>query len=405
MKVFVVEDSAAVRERLIEMIREIEDVDVVGEAATYDTAVDGIMNTRPDVAVLDIKLADDGGSGIDVLNQVRKGLPAMKAIVLSNYATPQHMKASADAGAEYFLDKSADFERITEILEQMKSGTSDRLTRLFQFKQAHIQETTMLQRIALIPADPRHAREHPQRQRRAAHAASGPRDGVFVVLPEGRVPAVRSRAARARPLRRDRHRQAARARAAHRSTTTETASIRSTRSAAAPSRRWASRATATRRSRVSICRENCWGWTRSVTSRYGYSAVALEDSEVCVLPFGALERMAMSMPALQHQLLRLISGDISRDHGLMLLLGSMTAEQRLAAFLLSLSRRHQRLGFSGSRFVLRMTREEIGNYLGLTLETVSRLLSRFQREGLLAVQQRDVEIRNTDRLMEMVGHW
>jgi len=124
MKVFVVEDSAAVRERLIEIIREIEDVEVVGEAETFDTAVKGIMNTRPDVAVLDIKLADDGGSGIDVLNQVRKGLPAMKAIVLSNYATPQHMKASADAGAEYFLDKSADFERITEILEQMKSSTN-----------------------------------------------------------------------------------------------------------------------------------------------------------------------------------------------------------------------------------------------------------------------------------------
>jgi len=124
MKVFVVEDSAAVRERLIEMIREIEDIEVVGEAATYDAAVDGIMSTRPDVAVLDIKLGDGGGSGIDVLNQVRKGLPAMKAIVLSNYATPQHMKASADAGAEYFLDKSADFERITEILEQLKSSTN-----------------------------------------------------------------------------------------------------------------------------------------------------------------------------------------------------------------------------------------------------------------------------------------
>ena len=124
MKVFVVEDSAAVRERLIEMIREIEDVEVVGEAETFDTAVNGILNTRPDVAILDIKLADGGGSGIDVLAQVRKGLPAMKAIMLSNYATPQHMKASADAGAEYFLDKSADFERITEILEQMKHGTS-----------------------------------------------------------------------------------------------------------------------------------------------------------------------------------------------------------------------------------------------------------------------------------------
>jgi len=121
MKIFVVEDSAAVRERLIEMIREIADIEVVGEADTYDAAVSGILNTRPDVAVLDIKLADDGGSGIDVLAQVRKRLPAMKAIMLSNYATPQHMKASADAGAEYFLDKSADFERITEILVQMKN--------------------------------------------------------------------------------------------------------------------------------------------------------------------------------------------------------------------------------------------------------------------------------------------
>lgn len=141
------------------------------------------------------------------------------------------------------------------------------------------------------------------------------------------------------------------------------------------------------------------------SGRHGYSAVALEDSEVCAIPFAQLERLAMAIPALQHQLLRVISGDISRDQGLMLLLGSMTAEQRLAAFLLSLSRRHQRLGYSANRFMLRMTREEIGNYLGLTLETVSRLLSRFQREGLLAVQQRDVEIRNVERLREMVGHW
>ena len=139
--------------------------------------------------------------------------------------------------------------------------------------------------------------------------------------------------------------------------------------------------------------------------RHGYNAVALEDSEVCIIPFAQLEQMALTLPALQHQLLRLISGDISRDHGLMLLLGSMTAEQRLAAFLLSLARRHQRLGYAGDRFLLRMTREEIGNYLGLTLETVSRLLSRFQREGLLAVHQRDVEILAGDRLMEMVGHW
>jgi len=124
MKVFVVEDSAAVRERLVEMIREVEDMEVVGEAATYDKAVAGIMNTLPDVAILDIKLADDAGSGIDVLNEVRKAIPAMRAIVLSNYVSPQHLKASADAGAEFFLDKSSDFERIPEILETMRGGGS-----------------------------------------------------------------------------------------------------------------------------------------------------------------------------------------------------------------------------------------------------------------------------------------
>jgi DNA-binding NarL/FixJ family response regulator len=126
MKVFVVEDSAAVRERLVELIRDVKDIEVVGEAATYDTAVAGIINTRPDVAVLDIKLANEFGSGIDALIEVRKTLPGIRAIILSNYSTPQHLKASADAGAEYFLDKSIDFERVGEILEQMKVATGAR---------------------------------------------------------------------------------------------------------------------------------------------------------------------------------------------------------------------------------------------------------------------------------------
>ena len=139
------------------------------------------------------------------------------------------------------------------------------------------------------------------------------------------------------------------------------------------------------------------------TGKYGYDAVALEDSEVCAIPFAALEKLALTVPALQHQLFRVLSGDISRDQGLMLLLGSMTAEQRLAAFLLSLSRRYQRLGFSSDRFNLRMTREEIGNYLGLTLETVSRLFSRFQRDGMLIVHQREIELRKAGRLREIVG--
>jgi len=124
VKVFVVEDSVLVRERLVEMIREVDGVDVVGEADSYRTAVAGIMSTHPDVAILDISLAD--GNGIDVLAHVKPRLPGLRGIVLTNYNSPQHLKASADAGAEYFLDKSVDFERITEILEQMMGSQGHR---------------------------------------------------------------------------------------------------------------------------------------------------------------------------------------------------------------------------------------------------------------------------------------
>ncbi|HEX2830459.1 MAG TPA: fumarate/nitrate reduction transcriptional regulator Fnr [Burkholderiales bacterium] len=140
------------------------------------------------------------------------------------------------------------------------------------------------------------------------------------------------------------------------------------------------------------------------SKRYGYDAVALEDSEVCVIPFGHLSQLSLRLPELQQQLLRILSGDISRDQGLMLLLGGMDAGQRLAAFLLSLSRRYQKLGYSATCFSLRMTREEIGSYLGLTLETVSRLFSRFQKDGLLSAHQKEIEIRNVEKLREKVGH-
>lgn len=136
-----------------------------------------------------------------------------------------------------------------------------------------------------------------------------------------------------------------------------------------------------------------------------YHSIALEDSEVCMIPYTRLTTLTMRMPELQMQLLRALSGDISRDHGLMLLLGSMTAEQRIAAFLLSLSRRYERLGYSSNRFNLRMTREDIGSYLGLTLETVSRLMSRFQRDGLISAHQREIELKDPDALAEIVGHW
>jgi DNA-binding NarL/FixJ family response regulator len=127
MKIFVVEDSAAVCERLVEMIEEDAGNEVVGQATTEEDAVAGITATQPDVGIFDIKLAH--GNGIDALTEAKRRLPGLVGIVMSNYATPQHRKASADAGAAYFLDKSADFERITEILSALSGGNNKRASK------------------------------------------------------------------------------------------------------------------------------------------------------------------------------------------------------------------------------------------------------------------------------------
>jgi CRP/FNR family transcriptional regulator len=132
--------------------------------------------------------------------------------------------------------------------------------------------------------------------------------------------------------------------------------------------------------------------------KYDGNAVALEDCEVCVLPFALVESLSREIPALQRHLHCVLSREIVRDHGVMMLLGSMRAEERLATFLLQLSRRLTQRGYSPSDFHLRMTREEIGSYLGLKLETVSRLFSKFQEDGLLDVQQKHVQIRDLDGL-------
>jgi len=128
------------------------------------------------------------------------------------------------------------------------------------------------------------------------------------------------------------------------------------------------------------------------SGRYNGTASALEDSEVCVMPYSLIEDIALELPALQRHLHAVLSREIVRDHGVMMLLGSMRAEGRLAAFLINLSKRLVRRGYSASDFHLRMTREEIGSYLGLKLETVSRLFSQFQKDGLIEVDQKHVRI-------------
>jgi len=128
------------------------------------------------------------------------------------------------------------------------------------------------------------------------------------------------------------------------------------------------------------------------TGVHSSHAIALEDSQVCMLPFSLIEEIGRDVPALQSHLQRVMSREIVRDHGVMMLLGSMRAEERLAAFLLNLSKRFVRRGWSALDFHLRMTRDEIGSYLGLKLETVSRLFSKFQDDGLMEVNQKHVRI-------------
>lgn len=134
------------------------------------------------------------------------------------------------------------------------------------------------------------------------------------------------------------------------------------------------------------------------------NAVALEDSEVCTIPFSHLEGMSREIHTLQHHFHKVMSREIVRDHGVMMLLGMMRAEERLAAFLLNLSQRFTARGYSPAEFNLRMTREEIGSYLGLKLETVSRAFSRFQEDGLIAVQQKHVRILSTQGLKKLMTH-
>jgi CRP/FNR family transcriptional regulator len=128
------------------------------------------------------------------------------------------------------------------------------------------------------------------------------------------------------------------------------------------------------------------------TERHNCDALALEDAEVCVMPFGMVEELSREITGLQRHVHKIMSREIVRENSIMMLLGNMRAEERLAAFLLNLLQRQQARGFSSTEMVLRMSREEIGVYLGLKLETVSRTFSKFVEDGLIEVKQRHIKV-------------
>jgi CRP/FNR family transcriptional regulator, anaerobic regulatory protein len=132
--------------------------------------------------------------------------------------------------------------------------------------------------------------------------------------------------------------------------------------------------------------------------KHTVDAVALEDGQVCIVPYKALEALGNEDRDLQHHFHKIMSREIVRESALLTLMGSMTAEERVAAFLVSLSKRFRERGYSPAEFTLRMTREEIGSHLGLTLETVSRMLSLLQRRGFVDVRGKQTRILDIDGL-------
>lgn len=139
------------------------------------------------------------------------------------------------------------------------------------------------------------------------------------------------------------------------------------------------------------------------TGTHPCTAKALEMVSVCEIPFDTFEDLAGEIPGLQHQLLKIMSREIQQDQELLMLLGKKTAEERLASLLLSIACRHKRRGFSATEFNLSMSRNDIGNYLGLAVETVSRLFTRMQEERLLTVQRKHVILHDIAGIERLAG--
>ncbi len=143
------------------------------------------------------------------------------------------------------------------------------------------------------------------------------------------------------------------------------------------------------------------GLDSMVAERYNCEARALETTSVCEVPFGCYEELVEQAPGLQHQMLKIMSQEIVHNQEMMLLLGKKRAEERLASFLVNLSRRLASHGRHAEEIKLSMSRSDIGNYLGLAEETVCRVITRFEEDGLISTQRRLVRLTQPARLQEI----
>ena len=131
------------------------------------------------------------------------------------------------------------------------------------------------------------------------------------------------------------------------------------------------------------------------------SAVAMETTTFCSLPYEKIHEICVEVPDLQNQMFRLMSRELSNENKLLLTINKRSAEERIATFLVSLSSRFHKLGYSAKEYNLPMSRQEIGNYLGLTIETVSRLFTKFQRNGLVKINKKAIKLENLPALHSM----
>ena len=136
---------------------------------------------------------------------------------------------------------------------------------------------------------------------------------------------------------------------------------------------------------------------------YPVSAKALETTTVCEIPFSHLENLSAQIPSLKHQLFKVMSRKICDDQQMMVLLGKKNADEKVASFLMNLSERFKRRGYSATSFRLAMSRGEMGNYLGLAVETVSRVMTRFQKSGLIDVNGKEIAIVNLTATQKLIG--
>lgn len=136
--------------------------------------------------------------------------------------------------------------------------------------------------------------------------------------------------------------------------------------------------------------------------RFASSSIALETSKVCELPLSQLNELCRLIPSLQSQMLRFLGKEIESDHNQILLLGHRSAKEKMVTFLLRLSHRYNALGFSKTEFNLTMKRQDIANFLGITNETVSRLLAELNHQGIITINRRNVKINNMDSLKIIV---